>query len=128
MTLIKTTAVVEDSEHLKLHKKLKSIEKGEEVELAIFLKKNASKLSWQETLKNIGTYTENDLSGIDEARRDLNTWHPTEFQSIHRLLSISSEKATNPKPHYIRSFRKKPNCIFQLSQYTSCSVGLREKN
>jgi len=58
MALIKTTAVVEDQEHLRLQNKLESLEKGAEVELTIFLKNNKSENDWQQILSSIGTYSE----------------------------------------------------------------------
>ena len=47
MNLIKTTAFVEDEEHLKLNQKLKALQKGTEVELAIFIRGDR-KNNWKE--------------------------------------------------------------------------------
>ena len=68
MEFIKTKAYVEDQNHLKLLSKIESLEKGAQVEVAIFIKNNMSWLDRKQILLSIGTYTKADLSGFTEAR------------------------------------------------------------
>ncbi len=80
MELLKTKAFVEDAKHLRLLKnELEFLEKGTEVELAIFIKNNKGKKNWKEVLNEIGTYNEKELSNFNESRKDFNSWQPREY-------------------------------------------------
>jgi hypothetical protein len=69
MQTIKTTAAVEDDEHLKLPHKFGKLKKGSQVDIVIFLRKDQSaKNNWKQTLLNIGTYSEEQLSGFPAFR------------------------------------------------------------
>lgn len=63
METIKTTAIVEDDDHLKLQDKLLSLEKGSQIDLLIILKKKSTtRNGWKQVLLNVGTYSEEQLS------------------------------------------------------------------
>lgn len=80
METIKTTAIVEDGDHLKLLNKFDELEKGSQVDLLIILKRQSlNKNNWRQVLLNVGTYTTEELSGFTEARKEFNKWQPVEF-------------------------------------------------
>jgi hypothetical protein len=80
METIKTTAVVEDDEHLKLPHKLDKLKKGSQVDLLIVLRKEKlAKNNWKQILLNIGTYSEEQLSDFAVSRKEFNKWQPSEF-------------------------------------------------
>jgi len=39
----------------------------------------ATKTSWQNILAGIGTYTDEELSGLAEVRKEFDQWQPAEF-------------------------------------------------
>lgn len=79
MNTIKTSAIVEDSEHLRLTRKLKKFAQGTQVDLIIMPSKKRQKNYWQKVLAEIGTYSEEELSEFSDARKEFNKWQPKEF-------------------------------------------------
>jgi hypothetical protein len=77
MNTFKTTAIVEDSNHLKLETNLENLKRGSQVDLIISIKQK--KKNWEQVLKRIGVYTEEELSGFVESREEINKWRPAEF-------------------------------------------------
>ena len=79
MNAIKTTAIVEDANHLKLETDFNNLKSGTRVDLVIIITPQRKKKSWHQVLKRIGTYSEEDLAGFIEARKEINKWQPAEF-------------------------------------------------
>ncbi|MCI0495983.1 hypothetical protein L0Z72_13345 [candidate division KSB1 bacterium] len=77
MNTLKTTAIVEDGNHLKLETNFENLKRGSQVDLIILIKQKKKK--WEQVLKRIGVYTDDELSGIIEARKEINKWQPVEF-------------------------------------------------
>jgi hypothetical protein len=78
MTAFKTKAIVEDSEHLKLPQKFDFLKLGSEIEILIMASPQPS-IKWRQVLEEIGTYSEDDLKGFQDARKEMNKWKPKEF-------------------------------------------------
>jgi hypothetical protein len=70
MNTFKTTAIVEDGNHLKLETNLENLKKGSQVDLIILIKQQ--KKNWEQVLKRIGVCTEEELSGFIESRKEIN--------------------------------------------------------
>lgn len=79
MNAVKTTALVEDSQHLKLLREIKDLKKGTHVDLVIITKKSYNRNQWKQVLSEIGTYSEKDLNGFEEVRKGFDKWNPPEF-------------------------------------------------
>jgi len=79
MNALKTTAIVEDNQHLRLTKKIIELEQGTQVDLVIISQTSNKEKNWKTILSQIGTYSEEELSGFAEARKDFNKWQPKEF-------------------------------------------------
>ena len=79
MNAIKTKAIVEDDIHLKLQNKINSLKKGTLVDLVIISQKTEKEKQWKKVLSEIGTYSDEELSGFTEARKEFNKWQPREF-------------------------------------------------
>lgn len=79
MNALKTTAIVEDNQHLRLIKKIRELEQGTEVDLVIISQKTNQEKNWKNVLSQIGTYSEEELNGFAEARKEFNKWQPREF-------------------------------------------------
>jgi hypothetical protein len=79
MISFKTTAHVEDTQHLKLRHPVPTLEQGMQVELLIFIKSAHKPKNWQSLLKSLGTYDETTLAAFSESRKDLDQWTPPEF-------------------------------------------------
>ena len=79
MNAIKTTAIVEDTTHLLLEDQVEFLKKGTIVEIFLFIKDIPIPLNWRQLLSEIGTYSDDELSGIYEARKELNKWKPIEY-------------------------------------------------
>jgi len=77
MNTLKTTAIVEDGNHLKLETNFENLKSGSQVDLIILIKQKKKK--WEQVLKKIGVYTDDELSDIIEARKEINKWQPAEF-------------------------------------------------
>ncbi len=80
MQAIKTKAIVREKGQLHLLDSHLGLDKGNIVEVIILYQKpKATKSNWQNILANIGTYTDEELSGFAEVRREFDQWQPTEF-------------------------------------------------
>lgn len=79
MISFKTTARVEDTQHLKLGHPVPTLEQGMQVELLIFIRSAHKPKNWQTLLKSLGTYDETTLAEFSESRKDLDQWTPPEF-------------------------------------------------
>jgi hypothetical protein len=80
MQAIKTKALVKAKGQLSLLDSSLNLEQGNIVEVIILYQKpKAAKSNWQNILASIGTYTEEELSGFAEARKEFDRWQPTEF-------------------------------------------------
>ena len=79
MNTLKTTAIVEDSQHLRLIKKIKHFKQGTHVDLVIISQKPDHPKNWEKVLNAIGTYSDEELNGFAEARKEFNKWQPKEF-------------------------------------------------
>ncbi|MCU0644217.1 MAG: hypothetical protein MUC94_08130 [bacterium] len=77
MNTLKTTAIVEDGNHLKLETNFENLKRGSQVDLIILIKQKKKK--WEQVLKRIGIYSDDELSGIIEAREEINKWQPVEY-------------------------------------------------
>jgi len=77
MNTYKTTAIVEDANHLRLEEIVDNLKTGTKVDLIILI--HQRKKNWKQVLEKIGTYTDEELSGFIEARKEINTWQPVEF-------------------------------------------------
>ncbi len=77
MSALKTTAVVEDANHLRLESNFDNLKRGTQVDLIILIKQK--KRNWEQVLNRIGVYTDEELSGFMEARKEINNWQPAEF-------------------------------------------------
>jgi hypothetical protein len=69
MISFKTTAHVEDTQHLKLGHPVPNLEHGMQVELLIFIKSTHKPKNWQTLLKSLGTYDEATLTVFSESRK-----------------------------------------------------------
>jgi len=69
MSALKTTAVVEDANHLRLVTNLDNLKRGTQVDLIILIKQKRK--NWKQVLNRIGVYTDEELSGFMEARREI---------------------------------------------------------
>lgn len=78
MNAIKTKAVVEDANHLKLENKLDFV-KGTQVEVLVLNKGQKPVENWKQVLDQIGVYNDEDLAGFYESRKEFNKWKPIEF-------------------------------------------------
>ena len=79
MNALKTTAIVEDDTHLRLDQKINILKQGTQVEIVIFTNKTNKRPKWKQILSEIGTYTDEELSGFSESRKEFNKWIPKEF-------------------------------------------------
>jgi hypothetical protein len=79
MNALKTTAIVEDNQHLRLKRKFKELEKGTQVDLVIISQTTDQEKNWKKVLSQIGTYSEEQLNGFADARKEINKWQPKEF-------------------------------------------------
>lgn len=79
MMTIKTSATVEDVQHLKLEKNIDSLTAGAKVDLIIIFNSNDDKKNWRQVLKSIGTYAEDDLADFERVREEINKWQPREY-------------------------------------------------
>ena len=79
MHAIKAKAVVEDANHLRLLASFNDVKQGSEVEIFIMVKNSQKKVDWKNVLESIGTYSDNDLSGFSESRKEFNKWQPEEY-------------------------------------------------
>jgi len=80
MQAIKTKALVNEHGQLDLLDDHCDLEKGNIVEVIILYQKlRAAKSDWQSILARLGTYTEDELSGFAEVRKEFDRWLPTEF-------------------------------------------------
>jgi hypothetical protein len=80
MQAIRTKAVVNEQGQIHLLNSHFDLEKGIIVEVIILYQKPANaRTSWQSILNSIGTYTDEELSGFAEARKELEHWQPAEF-------------------------------------------------
>jgi len=80
MQAIKTKALVNEQGQLDLLDNHFDLKKGNIVEVIILYQKlRAVKSEWQNILARLGTYTEDELSGFAEVRKEFDRWQPTEF-------------------------------------------------
>ena len=80
MQALKSKAIVNERGQLDLLDSHLKLEKGIIVEIIILSQKHRTdKPNWQNVLNSIGTYTEEELTGFTEARKELDQWQPTEF-------------------------------------------------
>jgi hypothetical protein len=80
MQAIKTKAIVQEKGQLHLIDSHLGLDKGNIVEVIILYQKpRATKSNWRNILANIGTYTDEELSGFTEVRREFDQWQPTEY-------------------------------------------------
>ena len=80
MQAIRTKAVVNDQGQIHLLNSHCDLEKGNIVEVIILYNKpTVARTDWQSILTSIGTYTEDELSGFVDARKELDQWQPPEF-------------------------------------------------
>lgn len=80
MQAIRTKAVVRDKDQLHLLDSHLGLDSGYIVEVIILYQKpNAASANWQNILAGIGTYTDDELSGFAEIKREFDQWQPAEF-------------------------------------------------
>lgn len=79
MQAIKTTAIVNEHGQLHLLKPQLGLDAGKIVEVIILYQKpDIERKEWQRVLAGIGTYTDEELSGFSEVRKEFDQWHPPE--------------------------------------------------
>lgn len=80
MQAFKTKALVQAKDQLNLIDLDLSLELGNVVEVIILYKNSEiARSNWQDLLKSIGTYSEDELAGFAEVRKEFDQWQPTEF-------------------------------------------------
>jgi len=80
MQAVKTKALVNEKGQIDLLETNLNLEKGVVVEVIILYQKSVTtKKNWENILDSIGTYSEKDLSGFAEAKKEIDSWQPPEF-------------------------------------------------
>lgn len=80
MQAFKTKALVQAKDQLNLLDSELTLEQGNIVEVIILYQNSEiARANWQSLLKSIGTYSEGELAGFAEVRKEFDRWQPTEF-------------------------------------------------
>lgn len=80
MHAIRAKAIVKGEDQLHILDAPLGLDKGKIVEVIILYRKpNTIKIEWQKILAGIGTYTEEELSGFAEIKKEFDQWRPPEF-------------------------------------------------
>ena len=80
MEAIRTEAVVDKNDQLKLLASFPNLRQGNVVDVIILFDKASQRpKNWKQILNKIGTYSEGELSGFYDAKREIDNWIPKEF-------------------------------------------------
>jgi hypothetical protein len=80
MEAIRTEAVVDKNDQLKLLASFPNLKQGKIVDVIILFDKARERANnWKQILSSIGTYSEDELSGFYDAKREIDNWTPKEF-------------------------------------------------